>query len=384
MAAVIVGLSACGGHKNSNADTSAPTPVATSTTPTGSRGALQSVTDIAVVTKSDSDAAASAANVAALAGPAMCDVRVQSIVHATIGTRGEVARNSAALLTPRGVGCNGPFPLVAYARATSKDRSRTLADPADRETSLLINFFAARGYIVVATDYLGYGQSDYAYHPYLHAASEASSVIDSIRAARAALASAAVSTSGKVFLAGYSQGGQAILGTEREIERTAGAEITVTATGAMSGPYDLALTFVNASATLLPSIPDENPSASDRARILLADTLVDVAGFFADLAPIRSLFARDSVIDFTPRAPVLLCGGARDLTVPFVNSTGAATAFTARGARVTLVDIEQEPGFAAYRPPVGAPDLALSSYHNRIVPPLCVQVVRDRLFEALR
>ena len=128
MAAVIVGLSACGGHKNSNADTSAPTPVATSTTPTGSRGALQSVTDIAVVTKSDSDAAASAAKVAALAGPAMCDVRVQSIVHATIGTRGEVARNSAALLTPRGVGCNGPFPLVAYARATSKDRSRS-SDP---------------------------------------------------------------------------------------------------------------------------------------------------------------------------------------------------------------------------------------------------------------
>ena len=39
--------------------------------------------------------------------------------------------------------------------------------------------YAAQGYAVVATDYLGYAKSNYSFHPYLHADSEASSVIDS-------------------------------------------------------------------------------------------------------------------------------------------------------------------------------------------------------------
>ena len=372
-------LPAC---SRNNDSTENANPASTPTTaPAGWRGTVQSVTDVAVVTRKDSDTAAIALDVAALAGPAICDVRVQSVVHATAGPRDEVTKNSAALLIPQGVGCAGPFPLIAYARGTSKDRARTLANPADREASLLIVMFAARGFIVVATDYLGYAQSSFPYHPYLHAGSEASSVIDSIRAARAVLKSAAVATNGKVLLAGYSQGGHAALAALREIERTAGSDIAVSAVGAMSGPYDLALSLSSASAALMPSLADENPNPTERARILLVDVLADVAGFFSDLGLIRDLIGRQSVVDFAPVAPLLLCGGARDLTVPFANTTTAAATFAARGSRVTLVDIDQEPTFAALRPPPGTPASGLSSYHSRVVPPLCFQVVRERLFK---
>ena len=75
------------------------------------------------------------------------------------------------------------------------------------ETFLLAAMYAAQGYAVVATDYLGFAKSSYSYHPYLHADSEASSVIDSIRAARQAMPMVGGSLSGKVMLTGYSQGG---------------------------------------------------------------------------------------------------------------------------------------------------------------------------------
>ena len=70
---------------------------------------------------------------------------------------------------------------------------------------LLAAMYAAQGYAVVATDYLGFAKSAYTYHPYLHADSEASSVIDSIRAARNA-ATTVGATLWQVMLTGYSQG----------------------------------------------------------------------------------------------------------------------------------------------------------------------------------
>ncbi len=375
-------LAGCGSKNDSEENAVNDTSSAPAASATSSRGVVESVTNVAVVTRSDSDAAAAAANFAALAGPAICDVQVQLIVHGTIGPDNETAKNSAALFTPRGAGCNGPFPLIAYARGTSRERGRTLADPLDREASLLINIFAARGFIVVATNYLGYAGSDFPNHPYLNASSEAASVIDSIRAARAVFRTAATAHNGKIFLAGYSQGGHAALAAQREIERTTGSDIALTAVGAMSGPYDLALTLNAATATVIPSIADESATPVERVRMRLVGVLADVAGFFGDLGPVRDLFARNSVVDFKPVAPLMLCGGARDRTVPFENSRAAAAAFSSRGARVTLVDIDQEPAYAAYRPAPDVPASELSSYHNRVVPPLCFQAVRDRMFLA--
>ena len=99
--------------------------------------------------------------------------------------------------------------------------------------------YAAQGYAVVATDYLGFAKSSYAYHPYLHADSEASSVIDSIRAARNAAAAVGASLSGKVMLTGYSQGGHSSMAAHRAAERDNAAEINVVAGAHLAGPYNL-------------------------------------------------------------------------------------------------------------------------------------------------
>ncbi len=68
-------------------------------------------------------------------------------------------------------------------------------------------------------DYLGYAKSTYAFHPYLHADSQATTVIDSVRAARNAADAVGAKLSGKVMFTGYSQGGHASMAAHRAAER---------------------------------------------------------------------------------------------------------------------------------------------------------------------
>jgi pimeloyl-ACP methyl ester carboxylesterase len=203
------------------------------------RGALKETPQtVATVTAAQLDAGTAANGLQPLTGKAKCDVRVMSLNYATVGVNGEATNASAALLVPAGA-CVGPFPLVAYAKGTDVQKPRTLANPADGETALLSAMYAAQGYAVVATDYLGFAKSAYPYHPYLHADSEATSVIDSIRAVRGFAALQGISLSGKVMLTGYSQGGHASMAAHRAIERDMPGEINVVAGAHLSGPYNL-------------------------------------------------------------------------------------------------------------------------------------------------
>jgi len=175
----------------------------------------------------------------ALSGKAKCDVKVISLNYVTPGVKGETSNASGVLLLPTGADCTAAAPLVAYAKGTDVQKPRTLANPTDGETGLLAAMYAGQGYAVVATDYLGFAKSNYSYHPYLHADSEATSVIDSIRAARNAVQTMGGSLNGKVMLTGYSQGGHASMAAHRAIEKSLSSEINVVAGAHLAGPYNL-------------------------------------------------------------------------------------------------------------------------------------------------
>ena len=92
--------------------------------------------------------------------------------------------------------------------------------------------FAGSGFIYVAPDYLGFGDSDVPRHRYFHAATEASSTIDLMIASRDVLTRRRVSVSGDVFVFGFSQGGHSALAVHRDLER---ASFRVTASAAVGG-----------------------------------------------------------------------------------------------------------------------------------------------------
>jgi pimeloyl-ACP methyl ester carboxylesterase len=406
------------------------------------RGALlETPLTVSTLTAAQIDSSTAAGGLQPLTGKAKCDVRVVGLNYATIGVKGETANASGVLLVPAGNCANGSYPLVAYAKGTDVQKPRTLANAADGETFLLASMYAAQGYAVVATDYLGFAKSTYSFHPYLHADSEASSVIDSIRAARSAAVTQGVALSGKVMLTGYSQGGHSSAAAQRAIERENAGEINVVAAAHLAGPYNLSGSFklTNAIAgyqffvpylvtawqkiygnvysnvtqafkapysnyieTLLPSpdktyttlvtsglLPGLAPDAS-RDLVFQQAFLTDVrtnenSGLFVDAK-------KNDLLGWNPKARTLLCGGAGDPTVPpSLHMNVAQADFSSRGlTNVTSVDVDPQiraafgvGGVAPTDPASTAFGTYYGNYHGSYEPPFCHAQARA-LFDTVK
>lgn len=98
--------------------------------------------------------------------------------------------------------------------------------------------FAGLGYVTVMPDFLGLGESR-GFHPYVHAASEASASLDMLLAAQEYAAQNNIALNDQLFITGYSQGGHASMALHREIELNKSDLFKVTATSHMSGPYSI-------------------------------------------------------------------------------------------------------------------------------------------------
>lgn len=397
------------------------------------RGSLvEAPVAVATLTAAQIDAGTAASGLQPLSGKARCDVKVLALNYNTIGPKGEETNVSGALFVPAGACSAAAAPLVAYAKGTDMQKPRTLANPADAEAALLVAMYAAQGYAVVATDYLGYAKSGFSYHPYLHADSEATTVIDAVRAARHAAKDAGLTLSGKVMLTGYSQGGHASMAAHRAGERDNAAELNIVAGAHLSGPYNLSgsvqlpvviagyqyfvpflitawqkvygdvyrsvndvfkAPYASYVENLLPSptltfttlaTSGQLPGARGETPTQARDAMFQPA-FITDLAtnPNNGVFLagkKNDLLGWTPKAPVLLCGGAGDPTVPpAVHRDAAMADFTARGVSgVRSVDVDAAvqatfgPGGRAPTDPTSPAFAAYyGSYHGTFVPPLC-------------
>jgi pimeloyl-ACP methyl ester carboxylesterase len=407
-------------------------------------GALQEPPVIVTtLTTAQIDGGSAQSGLQALSGKAKCDVNVISLNYGTVGPKGEVTNASGVLLMPAGT-CANAAPLVAYAKGTDLQKPRTLANPQDPETFLLTAMYAAQGYAVVATDYLGYGKSTFPYHPYLHADSEARTVLDSVRAARAAVVSAGGSLSGKVMFTGYSQGGHSSMAAHRAAERDNASEFNVVAGAHLAGPYNMSGSFKLTQAilgyqffvpfivtswqkvygdvysdvntafkqpyagyieNLLPSptlnfttlvttgaLPGANGETPNQAR----DAMFQSA-FLADAQtnPNNTLFLdakKNDLLGWSPRAKTLLCGGAGDPTVPpAVHMVAAKADFDARGVTtVSTVDVDAQiqatygpGGTAPTDPTTPAYATYFGAYHGTYEPPFC-HVRARALFDTVK
>jgi hypothetical protein len=98
--------------------------------------------------------------------------------------------------------------------------------------------FAGQGYVASAADFLGLGDSR-GFHPYVHAASEASASIDMLFAVREFAQQEDIALNDQLFITGYSQGGHAAAAVHREIQENFSDDFTVTASAPLSGPYSI-------------------------------------------------------------------------------------------------------------------------------------------------
>lgn len=134
---------------------------------------------------------------------------------------------------------NRVYPRLVYQHGTSSSKldvpSYNVTQNGEGALGLLC---AGLGYAALLPDYLGLGASD-GFHPYVHAASEASAAADLLRALPEFEAQAGSHTNDQLFITGYSQGGHASMALQREIETALAGEFSVTAAAHNSGPYSI-------------------------------------------------------------------------------------------------------------------------------------------------
>jgi pimeloyl-ACP methyl ester carboxylesterase len=287
---------------------------------------------------------------------------------------------------------SGPLPTVAYVHGTSvsfydaPSNPNTFGDLSDRGESFegppSTAVFAGNGFIYIAPDYLGLGDSTVPRHRYFHAATEASSAIDLMAAARNVLADLRARQNGKLFVFGFSQGGHSALALQRELERM---RVKVDGTAVVGAVFDVEQWFLGSLARedsiaqalyvsylllAYDDVYDVYESIDDvfrRRYAGIVENLFDMRHYFDDVMfalppPARDLIKlsyyarvttnrddpmrirlRENAVDrWRPEAPVLAFHSPVDEEVPYDDALVSAERLQRRGATIAVRTL---PGF---------------------------------------
>ncbi|NRF67873.1 prolyl oligopeptidase family serine peptidase [Aquincola sp. S2] len=349
-------LAACGGGGGSSAppEPEPEEPIVETVGP----GQFKSAAQLRVISSAEM---AQAINAAGTRAPALSPRYAVTAWRLTYLTRDVAGREilASALIGVPVKPAGQRSPVLAYQHGTLfRDREAPSNNAVPAEPALLM---ASLGYIVVAADYVGYGASKGAPHPYLLSAPSASAVVDLITAAKYWRQKNRVLDNRQLFLAGYSEGGYVTMATHRALQSSASphlANLVAVVPGA--GPYSVKVTLdsllelVRAENPLLAALirPGALKNMSAAARLQLRNELLDhllpddadvsfdatfLDNFLGDeTAEIERV---SNVHDWKPALPPKLYHGRDDRTVPYPASTRTVAAMQAQGATgVTLTD----------------------------------------------
>jgi len=161
-------------------------------------------------------------------------VELYKITYTTVDLEGRPDTASGLIVFPDLD--NRILPLLCYQHGTVGSRDDVPSNL--RGGYEIAEVFGGLGYVSVAPDYLGLGESR-GIHPYVHADSEAWVAVDMLFAAREFAAQKGVPLNDQLFVTGYSQGGHAAAALHRDIQHNYADDFIVTASAPMSGPYNI-------------------------------------------------------------------------------------------------------------------------------------------------
>jgi pimeloyl-ACP methyl ester carboxylesterase len=281
---------------------------------------------------------------------------------------------------------SGPLPTVAYVHGTSVSFYDAPSNPnifgsfEERGESFEgapgNSVFAGNGFIVIAPDYLGLGDSTVPRHRYFHAETVASASVDLLVASRRVLAKLRVEQNGELFTFGFSQGGHSALALHRALQ-DAGADVTGTAT--VGGVFDLERWFLslrnNTTSVTLPlylsyiilayddvyDIFDKTTDVFQEPYASTVGELFDMTHFFDDILaglppdsrallqpgffdrvnadpqhPLRVRLRENAVDNWTPYAPIRVFQSRDDEEVPFESMEASVARLRSHGANVSV------------------------------------------------
>ncbi len=109
------------------------------------------------------------------------------------------------------------------------------------------------GFATLQADYIGFGDSNDHYHPFVQKESLANATIDFIKTVKIFASDNGIKLNNQLFITGYSEGGYAAMATLQKIEEE--RELNVTMATPMAGPYDLNITAFGVLSAPTLSVP---------------------------------------------------------------------------------------------------------------------------------
>ncbi len=157
------------------------------------------------------------------------------ILYFTPNHNGDLVLCSGAIYLPKGASC--PSPVLSWQHGTAVKDSGAPSNMKSNNKRIGV-IAASHGYIVTMSDFIGLGEG-IGFHNYVHAETEASSIIDLIIFGKEFAYDKGVMPNDQLFLMGYSQGGHATMAAVKEIEQNDNLNIQVTGSAPMAGPYSM-------------------------------------------------------------------------------------------------------------------------------------------------
>ncbi|MBC7391099.1 MAG: alpha/beta fold hydrolase, partial [Opitutaceae bacterium] len=162
------------------------------------------------------------------------DVKIFRVEYKT-EFEGKMITASGIVALPFGE--NKAWPTLSYHHGTVFADSD--APTNNKNDQFVIAALASAGYVIAAPDYIGFGSSTGVTHPYYVAKYSAYTPRDLLIATQELLAQKHIASNGKLFLAGYSQGGNVTMAVSKSIEATPIPGYNLTATAVGAGGYNM-------------------------------------------------------------------------------------------------------------------------------------------------
>ena len=280
-------------------------------------------------------------------------------------------------------------PMVSFQHGTIAAHAEAPSVlPVTSQELIVYTGLASIGFIAVVPDFIGFGSSSAFLHPYYVEDVTASAVIDMLKAAKELAAEQNINFNGKLFLAGYSQGGYATMATHKSIEQNGLPGFNLIASFPAAGGYEvkamqeyffglptyrepfyiayvavaykthyagwtrpLSDFFAEPYATRIPGLFDGNKNGS-LINYELTNSIPDLIS--ADLrANINTdpkykyavdAFHENSLVDWKPAIKMFMYHGDADVTVPYNNSVITLNKLLSNGASASVVTLTKLTG----------------------------------------
>lgn len=304
-------------------------------------------------------------------------VDIYKVVYKTHFNGGEILASGLVLLPQT----KGPHGMLSFQHGTIIAHSEAPSETSP--TSDIMLFYASiagPGFIGVVPDFIGFGSSKDILHPYYLEEPTATAVIDNVRAARELALINRLEFNGKLFLAGYSQGGYATMAAHKSIEEDGLENFNLIASFPSSGGYDIKgvqefffqqttydqpfyIAFVAMSykthlqwstplsdlfkAPYAEKIPglfngqfssgNINSQLTTSIQDLITTDMLNNINTDAKFSHINDAFSENSLTDWVPKTRMYMFHGDLDITVPYENSVAVYNEFIKNGASKDIV-----------------------------------------------